>query len=83
MFAVGLGHSWDLAFGASSMLIAVPTGVKILNWTATMLGGVIRFTTSMCFAIAFLITFTIGGLTFRSNWHVSTFNHNPTWRLWP
>jgi len=63
MFAVGLGHSWDLAFGASSMLIAVPTGVKVFNWTATMWGGAIRFTTSMKFAIAFLITFTIGGLT--------------------
>ncbi len=63
MFAVGLGHGWDLAFGASSMLIAVPTGIKIFNWTATMYGGAIRFTTSMWFAIAFLITFTIGGLS--------------------
>ncbi len=63
MFAVGMGHGWDLAFGASSMLIAVPTGVKLFNWTATMWGGSIRFTTSMWFSIAFLITFTIGGLT--------------------
>jgi cytochrome c oxidase subunit I len=63
MFAVGLGHAWDYAFGASSMLIAVPTGVKIFNWVATMWGGAIRFTTSMLFAIAFLFTFTIGGLT--------------------
>jgi len=63
MFAVGLGHGWDLAFGASSMLIAVPTGVKIFNWIATMWGGAIRFTTAMWFAIAFLITFTIGGLS--------------------
>ena len=63
MFAVGLGHAWDYAFGAASMLIAVPTGVKIFNWIATMWGGSIRFTTSMMFAIAFLFTFTIGGLT--------------------
>ncbi len=63
MFAVGLGHGWDLAFGASSMLIAIPTGVKIFNWIATMWGGAIRFTTSMYFALAFLVTFTIGGLS--------------------
>ncbi len=63
MFALGLGHAWDLAFGASSMLIAVPTGVKIFNWIATMWGGTIRFTTSMLFAMGFLITFTIGGLS--------------------
>ena len=63
MFAVGLGHAWDYAFSASSLLIAVPTGVKIFNWIATMWGGAIRFTTSMLFAIAFLFTFTIGGLS--------------------
>jgi cytochrome c oxidase subunit 1/cytochrome c oxidase subunit I+III len=63
MFAVGLGHAWEYAFGASSLLIAVPTGVKVFNWIATMWGGAIRFTTSMLFAIAFLFTFTIGGLS--------------------
>ncbi|HEY7334669.1 MAG TPA: cytochrome c oxidase subunit I [Bryobacteraceae bacterium] len=63
MFVVGLGHAWEYAFGASSLLIAVPTGVKIFNWIATMWGGAIRLTTSMLFAIAFLFTFTIGGLT--------------------
>jgi len=63
MFAVGLGHAWEYAFGASSLLIAVPTGVKIFNWIATMWGGSIRFSTSMLFAIAFLFTFTIGGLS--------------------
>jgi cytochrome c oxidase subunit 1/cytochrome c oxidase subunit I+III len=63
MFAVGMGHLANLAFGISSMLIAVPTGVKIFNWTATMYGGRIRFTTAMMFAVAFLITFTIGGVT--------------------
>ena len=63
MFAVGLGHAWEYAFGASSLLIAVPTGVKVFSWIATMWGGSIRFSTSMLFAIAFLFTFTIGGLS--------------------
>ena len=63
MFAVGLGHAFDYVFAAGSMLIAVPTGVKIFNWIATMWGGAIRFTTAMWFAIGFLVMFTIGGLT--------------------
>lgn len=63
MFAVGMGHFLDMIFAASSMLIAVPTGVKIFNWIATMWGGAIRFTTSMLFAVAFLVMFTIGGLS--------------------
>ena len=63
MFAVGLGTSANIFFSAMTMLIALPTGVKIFNWTATMWGGSIRFTTSMLFAIAFLIQFVIGGLT--------------------
>jgi len=77
MFAVGLGHAWDYAFGASSLLIAVPTGVKVFNWIATMWGGSIHFTTSMLFAIAFLFTFTIGGLsgvsfaTFPLDWQTT------------
>jgi cytochrome c oxidase subunit 1/cytochrome c oxidase subunit I+III len=63
MFAVGLGFAANAAFGASSMLIAVPTGVKIFNWIATMWGGRIRFTTAMMFATAFLVQFTLGGLS--------------------
>jgi len=63
MFTVGLGHRADLAFAASSMLIAVPTGVKIFNWIATMWGGTLRFTTAMMFAVAFLLEFVIGGLS--------------------
>ena len=63
MFAVGLGNAVDLVFAAGSLLIAVPTGIKIFNWIATMWGGSLRMTTSMLFAIAFLIEFTIGGLS--------------------
>ncbi len=63
MFAVGLGTSANIFFSAMTMLIALPTGVKIFNWTATMWGGAIQLTTAMLFAIAFLIQFVIGGLT--------------------
>jgi cytochrome c oxidase subunit I len=63
MFATGLGFPIYLVFAFGSMLIAIPTGVKIFNWVATMWGGTLLFTTSMLFAIAFLVQFTIGGLT--------------------
>jgi cytochrome c oxidase subunit I len=63
MFAAGMGHDVDVFFAAGSALIAVPTGIKIFNWIATMWGGKIRFTTAMQFAAAFLIEFTIGGLS--------------------
>jgi cytochrome c oxidase subunit I len=63
MFADGLGPAWELTFSATSLLIAIPTGVKIFNWIATMWGGSIRFTTSMLYATSFLVQFTIGGIT--------------------
>jgi cytochrome c oxidase subunit I len=63
MFAVGLGHPFDLFFVICSMAIAVPTGIKIFNWTATMYGGRVRFTTAMLFAVSFIVMFTIGGLS--------------------
>jgi cytochrome c oxidase subunit 1/cytochrome c oxidase subunit I+III len=63
MFAVGMGFTADMFFVAGSMAIAVPTGVKIFNWVATMWGGSIRFTTAMLFSVAFLIQFVVGGLT--------------------
>jgi cytochrome c oxidase subunit 1/cytochrome c oxidase subunit I+III len=63
MFATGLGFPVYYVFAGASMLIAVPTGIKIFNWIATMWGGAIRFTTSMLFATAFLIQFTVGGLS--------------------
>jgi cytochrome c oxidase subunit 1/cytochrome c oxidase subunit I+III len=63
MFAVGLGLTADLFFAVTSMLIAIPTGIKVLNWCATMWGGALRFTTAMLFAMAFVAMFTIGGIT--------------------
>ncbi|RCS54058.1 cytochrome c oxidase subunit I [Bremerella cremea] len=63
MFAVGLGMGADIFFAIGSLLIALPTGVKIFNWTATMWGGSIRLTTAMLFAVAFLLEFVIGGLS--------------------
>jgi len=63
MFAAGLGTTFNAFFAATSVLIAVPTGVKIFNWIATMWGGSIHFKTAMMFAVAFLIEFTVGGLS--------------------
>ncbi|MEO5902115.1 MAG: cbb3-type cytochrome c oxidase subunit I, partial [Ilumatobacteraceae bacterium] len=63
MFASGLGPVSVAVFSVSTMLIAIPTGVKIVNWTLTMWGGKLRFTTAMLFAIGLIIEFTIGGLS--------------------
>jgi heme/copper-type cytochrome/quinol oxidase subunit 3 len=63
MFAAGMGFAPEAFFGASSMIIAVPTGVKVFSWLATMLGGRIRFTAPMLFATAFIAMFTLGGLS--------------------
>lgn len=63
MFASGLGPIADSYFGSVTMLIAIPTGVKIFNWIATMWGGQIRLTTPMLFAVAFIMLFTIGGIS--------------------
>lgn len=63
MFASGLGPVSVAVFSVSTMLIAVPTGVKIVNWTLTMWGGKLRFTTAMLFAIGLIVEFTIGGLS--------------------
>jgi len=63
MFATGLSYPVYYVFAIGSFLIAIPTGVKIFNWIATMWGGTIHFSTSMLYAIAFIIEFTIGGLS--------------------
>jgi len=63
MFAVGMGPIADTLFALTTMLIGIPTGVKIFNWIFTMWGGDIRFTTAMKFAIALVGLFTIGGIS--------------------
>jgi len=63
MFSVGLGPIADSVFAATTMLIAVPTGVKIFNWIATLWGGAIRGTTALHFAVGFIAMFIIGGLS--------------------
>lgn len=63
MFVVGLGPAANSAFATSTMLIAVPTGVKIFNWVGTMWGGQISLKTPALFAIGFVAMFIIGGLS--------------------
>ncbi len=63
MFTVGMPLAGELFFMYTTMLIAVPTGVKVFNWISTMFKGSMTFETPMLFAIAFIVLFTIGGLS--------------------
>ena len=63
MFTVGMPLAGELFFMFSTMLIAVPTGVKVFNWVSTMWKGAMTFETPMLFSIAFIILFTIGGFS--------------------
>jgi len=63
MFTVGMSSSANTFFVLSTMVIAVPTGIKIFNWLATMWGGKIEFKTPMLFCVAFLVQFLVAGLT--------------------
>ena len=63
MFTVGIPLTGELFFMYATMLIAVPTGVKVFNWVATMWKGSMTFETPMLFAIAFVVLFTIGGFS--------------------
>ncbi|WP_020174890.1 cytochrome o ubiquinol oxidase subunit I [Methyloferula stellata] len=62
-FTMGAGADVNAIFGIASMIIAVPTGVKIFNWLFTMYGGRVRFTTPILWSIGFMITFILGGMT--------------------
>ena len=63
MFTVGLPDELNGFFMISSMIIAVPTGIKIFNWVATPWRGNIHFDTAMLFALGFIVVFTIGGIS--------------------
>jgi cytochrome c oxidase subunit 1 len=63
MFTVGMPLAGELFFMYTTMLIAVPTGVKVFNWVSTMWRGSMTFETPMLFAISFVVLFTIGGLS--------------------
>jgi cytochrome c oxidase subunit 1 len=77
MFSVGMTSVGNTFFMVSTMLVGVPTGIKIFNWLATMYGGKIRFETPMLFCLAFLFQFLIAGLTgimlgaVPFNWHLT------------
>jgi cytochrome o ubiquinol oxidase subunit 1 len=62
-FTMGARANVNAVFGVATMIIAVPTGVKVFNWLFTMYGGSIRFTTPVYWAVGFMVTFVIGGMT--------------------
>jgi cytochrome o ubiquinol oxidase subunit I len=62
-FTMGAGADVNGFFGVMTMIIAVPTGVKVFNWLFTMYGGRLRFSVPLLWSIAFMMTFTIGGMT--------------------
>src|SRR6201995_5426413 len=62
-FTMGAGANVNAFFGVMTMIIAVPTGVKVFNWLFTMYGGSIRFTVPVLWSIGFMVTFVIGGMT--------------------
>ncbi len=62
-FTMGAGANVNAFFGVMTMIIAVPTGVKVFNWIFTMHGGRVRFSVPMLWAIGFMVTFVVGGMT--------------------
>ncbi|MGE0785915.1 MAG: cytochrome c oxidase subunit I [Sandaracinaceae bacterium] len=63
MFVAGMSEYATMVFSALTFLVAIPSGVKVFNWTATLYNGSVSFQSPMLYALAFIVLFTIGGLT--------------------
>ncbi len=83
MYTVGLPWELEAFFVLTTMIIAVPTGIKVFNWVFTMIGGSLQFTTPMLYSIGFLTTFLIGGITgvFQAILPIDELVHDSQWMV--